>query len=82
MTPSDLPEIFLVESLWIDRRIPNFRSLFSISNNCRKFGNDLFNGCRDMGTQIYRPAYLQAWVFKFIFLNLPYCDGLKRLNIA
>ena len=23
MTPSDLPEIFLVEGLWIDRRIPN-----------------------------------------------------------
>ena len=56
--------------------------LFSISNNCRKFGNDLFNGCRDMGTQHYRPAYLQAWVFKFIFLNLPHCDGLKRLNTA
>ena len=56
--------------------------LFSISNNCRKFGNDLFNGCRDMGTQIYRPAYLQAWVFKFIFLNLPYCDSLKMLNMA
>ena len=23
MTPSDLPEFFLVEGLWIDRRIPN-----------------------------------------------------------
>ena len=25
--------------------------LFSISNNCCQFGNDLFNSCRDMGTQ-------------------------------
>ena len=24
MTPSDLPEFFLVEGLWIDRRIPTF----------------------------------------------------------
>ena len=24
MTPSDLPEFFLVDGLWIDRRIPNF----------------------------------------------------------
>ena len=23
MTPSDLPEFFLVEGIWIDRRIPN-----------------------------------------------------------
>ena len=23
MTPSDLPEFFLVDGLWIDRRIPN-----------------------------------------------------------
>ena len=25
MTPSDLPEIFLVDGLWMDRRIPNFQ---------------------------------------------------------
>ena len=25
MTPSDLPEFFLVEGLWIDRRIPNLQ---------------------------------------------------------
>ena len=30
----------------------------------------------------YRPAYLQALVFKLMFLNLPHCDGLKRLNRA
>ena len=54
--------------------------LFYIRNNCSKFGNDLFNGCQDMGIQHYRPAYLQALVFKFMFLNLPHCDGLKRLN--
>ena len=35
-----------------------------------------------MGTQHYRPAYLQALVFKFMFLNLQQCDGLKRLNTA
>ena len=23
MTPSDVPDIFLMEGLWIDRRIPN-----------------------------------------------------------
>ena len=57
-------------------------SLFYMSNNCWKFGNDLFNGCRDMGTQHYRPAYLQALIFKFMFLNLPHCDGLKMLNTA
>ena len=56
--------------------------LFYMGNNCRKFGNDLFNGCRDMGTQHYRPAYLQALIFKFMFLNLPHCDGLKKLNTA
>ena len=56
--------------------------LFYISNNCSKFGNDLFNGCRDMGIQHYRPAYLQALELKFMFLNLPHCDGLKRLNTA
>ena len=54
--------------------------LFYISNNCWKFGNDLFNGCRDMGIHNYRPAYLPALVFTFMFLNLPHCDGLKRLN--
>ena len=32
--------------------------LFYIRNNCSKFGNDLFNGCQDMGIQHYRPAYL------------------------
>ena len=25
MTPSDFPNIFLVEGLWIDRRIPHFQ---------------------------------------------------------
>ena len=36
-----------------------------------------------MGTQHYRPAYLQALIFKFMFLNLPHCDGLlKMLNTA
>ena len=25
MTPSDLPEIFLVKGLWLDRKIPNFQ---------------------------------------------------------
>ena len=52
--------------------------LFSISNNCRQFGNDLLNGCRDMGTQHCRPAYLQALVFQFMFLNLTLCDGLNN----
>ena len=35
-----------------------------------------------MGIQHYRPAYLQALVFKLMFINLPHCDGLKRLNTA
>ena len=30
-----------------------------------------------MGIQDYRPAYLQALAFKFMFLNLPHCDGLN-----
>ena len=33
-----------------------------------------------MGTQHYRPAYLQALIFKFMFLNLPHCDSLKMLT--
>ena len=28
-----------------------------------------------MGTHHYRPAYLQALVIKFMFLNLQHCDG-------
>ena len=35
-----------------------------------------------MGTQHYRPAYLQALIFKFMFLNLPHCDDLKMVNTA
>ena len=35
-----------------------------------------------MGAQHYRPAYLQALIFKFMFLNVPHCDGLKMLNTA
>ena len=35
-----------------------------------------------MGTQLYRPAYLQALILKFMFLNLPHYDGLKMLNTA
>ena len=26
--------------------------------------------------------HLQALIFKFMFLNLPHCDGLKMLNTA
>ena len=35
-----------------------------------------------MGTQLYRPAYLQALILKVMFLNLPHYDGLKMLNTA
>ena len=27
-------------------------------------------------------SVLQALIFKFMFLNLPHCDGLKMLNTA
>ena len=37
MTISDLPEFFLVEGLWIDRRIPNFQIPRQNGFFCREF---------------------------------------------